>query len=108
MSKGVIFQELYATCGDVIQFILFVHAYYAFEFPLFYSHHNCECDVIIIPFVMGIHQGDPLGGALFALTHFRALCFIVNHFPSCLFPFIVNDTHSIGPLSIVSSAYEHL
>jgi hypothetical protein len=46
---------------------------------------------------MGIHQGDPLGWALFALTHFKALCSIVNHFPSCLFPFNVNDTHIIGP-----------
>jgi len=47
------------------------------------------------------------GGALFALTHFRALCCTVSHFPSCLFPFIIDDTHIIGPLLIVSSTYKH-
>jgi hypothetical protein len=56
---------------------------------------------------MGIHQGDPWGGALFTLTHFEALCSITSCFPSCVFPSIVNNTHIIGPPSIVSSAYEH-
>jgi hypothetical protein len=32
---------------------------------------------------MGTHQGDPLGEALFALAHFKALHFIASHFPSC-------------------------
>jgi hypothetical protein len=56
---------------------------------------------------MGTYQGNPLGGALFTLTHFRALCSTTRHFHSYLFPSIVNDTHIIRPLSIVSSAYEH-
>jgi hypothetical protein len=56
---------------------------------------------------MGIRQGDPLGGALFALAHFRILCFITSHFPSSLFPSIVDHIHIIGPPSIVSSTYEH-
>ncbi len=102
MSKGVIFEKLCVTCGDIIQFIPLVRAFYAFEFPLFYSHHNCESNVTIIPFTMGIRQGDPLGRALFTLAHFKTLCFIVNHFPSYLFPYIINDTHIINPFSIVS------
>jgi hypothetical protein len=72
---------------------------------MFYSHHNCEGDVIIIPFAMGTHQGDPLGWALFALTHFRALRSIANDFLSCLFPSIIDDIHIIGPLSIISFVY---
>jgi hypothetical protein len=56
---------------------------------------------------MGIRQGDLLGGVLFVLTHFKALHSIVNHFPSCLFPSIIDNIHIIGPLSIVSSAYKH-
>jgi hypothetical protein len=56
---------------------------------------------------MGTRQGDALGGALFVLTHFRALCFIINHFPSCLFPSITDDIHIIGPFSIISYVYEH-
>jgi hypothetical protein len=74
---------------------------------MFYNYYNHEGDVTIIPSAMGICQGDPLGEALFALAHFRALCFTTSHFLSCLFPSIANDIHIIGPLSIVSYAYEH-
>jgi hypothetical protein len=56
MSKKVIFQELHATGGDMIQFIPFVRAFYAFESPLFYNHRNHEGDVIVVHFAMGIHQ----------------------------------------------------
>jgi len=62
MSRKVIFQELCVTSGDIIQLILFVCAFYAFEFPMFYSHCNHEADVIIIPFAMVPYQGDPWGG----------------------------------------------
>jgi hypothetical protein len=54
-SKIVIFQKLWATCGDIILLIPFVCAFYAFEFPLFYSHHNCEVEVMVIPSAMGTH-----------------------------------------------------
>jgi len=67
--RKVIFQELHAIGRDIIQFIPFVHAFYAFENPLFYSHYNCGGDVTVIPFAMGTCQGDPLGRALFALVH---------------------------------------
>jgi hypothetical protein len=40
---------------------------------LFYNHCNREGDVTSIPFAMRTCQGDFLGGALFVLTHFRAL-----------------------------------
>jgi hypothetical protein len=42
MLEGVIFQKLHATSGDIIQFISFVHAFYAFEFLLFYNHYIHE------------------------------------------------------------------
>ncbi len=61
VPRGIIFQECRATSGDIIQLIPFVHAFYAFESPLFYNHHNHEGDVTIIPFAMGTRQGDPLG-----------------------------------------------
>jgi hypothetical protein len=90
-----------------VQLIPFVHAFYAFESPLFYNHHNHESDVTVIHSAMGTCHNDPLGGALFTLAHFKALHSITNHFFSYLFPSIANDTHIISPLSIVSSAYEH-
>jgi hypothetical protein len=52
VSIRVIFQKLHVTGGDIMQFIPFVHAFYAFESPLFYSHHNHEGDVTVIPFAM--------------------------------------------------------
>jgi len=97
VSRGVIFQELHVVGGDIIQLIPFVHAFYAFESPLFYSHYNHDGDVMVIPSTMGIHQTNPLGNALFTLTHLKVLRFTVNHFPSYLFPSITNDTHIIGP-----------
>ncbi len=80
MSREIIFQELRAASGDIIQFIPFVHAFYAFESPLFYNHHNRESVVIIIPFTMGTCEGDPWRGALFVLAHFWVLCSTTNHF----------------------------
>ncbi len=100
MLRRVIFQKLRATSGNIIQLM-------SFKSPLFYNHHNHENDVTIIPSTMGTRQGDPLGAALFVLAHFKALCSTANHFPSCLFPSIVNNTHIIYPPLIVSSAYEH-
>jgi hypothetical protein len=70
MSRKVAFQELCAIGGDIMQFISFVCA---FESPLFCNHRNCVGDVIVILSTIGSHQGDPLGGALFALAHFKAL-----------------------------------
>jgi hypothetical protein len=49
---------------------------------------------------MGTHQGDLLEGALFVLTHFKALRFIISYFLSCLFPSIVNNINMIGPLPL--------
>ncbi len=51
--RRVIFQKLRVTNGNIIQLILFVHAFYAFEPPLFYNHCNCESDFIAIPSAMG-------------------------------------------------------
>jgi hypothetical protein len=86
VSRKVIFQKLRVIGGDIIQFIHFVHAFYAFESPLFYNHCNREGDVTIIPFAMETRQGDPLGRALFVLAHFRVLHSTANHFPSCFHP----------------------
>jgi hypothetical protein len=65
--------------------------------PMFYSHHNHDGDVTIIPFAMGTHQSDPLKGPLFALIHFKALHSTIEYFLFCLFPSIINNIHIIGP-----------
>jgi hypothetical protein len=51
---------------------------YEFDSSLFYSHHDHEGDVIIVPIAMGFQQGDPWGGwggALFAFAHFKGFKF---------------------------------
>jgi hypothetical protein len=76
--RGVIFQELRATSRDIIQLIHFVYALYVFKFP--YNHHNRYGDVIIIPSTMRTRQGDlGGGGALFALSYFRASHYITSN-----------------------------
>jgi hypothetical protein len=90
-----------------MQLIPFVCAFYAFESPLFYSHYNREGDVIVNPFAMGTHGGDLVGGAPFTVAHFRALHSAISHFPSCIFPSIIVDTHIINLPFIVSFAYKH-
>ncbi len=55
MSRGVIFQELLIIGGNIMQFIPFVHAFHAFESPLFYSYCNHESNLTIILFAMGTH-----------------------------------------------------
>jgi len=80
VSIGVIFQELYATRGDIIQFIPFVRAFYAFKFPLFYSHCNHEGDVTASHLSWGFVKVILGGGTLFVLTHFRALHSRASHF----------------------------
>ncbi len=44
MLRGVIFQKLCAEGENIIQFIPFVLAFYAFEFFLFYNHCNRKSD----------------------------------------------------------------
>jgi hypothetical protein len=70
MSKGVTFQKLFVACGNIIQFIPFVHAFYALKSPLLYSHRNYEGDVKIIPSAMGTRQGILWGGDIICFSLF--------------------------------------
>jgi len=108
MSTRAIFQELCATSGDIIQLIPFVHAFYAFVFPLFCNHYNCEDNVIIDhPIYHGYPSKWSHGKGIITLTHFKALRFTTSHFSFYLFSSIANDIHIISFPSIMSSTYEH-
>jgi hypothetical protein len=60
--------------GDIIQFIPFIHTFFALKTHLYYNHHNLQVEVIIIPLTMGIHQSDPFGAftcpSLFQSSYF--------------------------------------
>jgi hypothetical protein len=75
----------------------FFFTFHAFKSSLFYNHHNHDGDVTIIPFAMRTRHGDLLRGALFALAHLRALRSTTSHFPSYLFPSIIDNIHIIHP-----------
>jgi hypothetical protein len=75
--------------------------------PLFFNRHSFLGNMFIIQSSISTHQGDLLGGLFFLLIHFRTLCSLTSLFPSYLFPFVANDTHIIGPTSIVSQAFHH-
>ncbi len=85
VSKEVIFQEIHAIGEDIIQLIPFVRAFYAFESPMFYNHCKREGEVIVIPFTMGTHQCEPLGGALFDLVHLEFYILQLIVFPFVYF-----------------------
>jgi hypothetical protein len=53
-------------------------------------------DLIVISFEFSTQHGDPLGGMLFALVHFRALHFTATTHLTCVFPSLADDTHMIG------------
>jgi hypothetical protein len=86
-------------------FLLFMHSMYS----------NFFCFIVhIIMKVMSQSSHLPQGpinvilwGGIIHFSHFRVLHSIASHFPSCLPPSITDDTHIIGPLSIISSTYEH-
>jgi hypothetical protein len=39
---------------------------------------------------------DPLGGTLFALAHLCVLCPTIVAHPTCIFPFLADDTHMVS------------
>jgi len=45
---------------------------------------------------LGTQQGDPLGGALFALAHLCALHLTIIAERTCVFHLLANDTHIVG------------
>lgn len=80
--------------GDIVKLIPFVCTFYVFEFPFILQPLKLQswCHYVMIPSTMGIFQGSSSWIALFALTFFKALQYIANQFPSCLFPTIVDET----------------
>jgi hypothetical protein len=48
-----------------------------------------------------------LGGLLFTPTHFQAFCNLVGFSPSSLSPSIIDDTHIIGHVLVVSQIFHH-
>jgi hypothetical protein len=57
---------------------------------------------------LGTKQGDPLGGPLFPLTHYRTFVKTIVQTPNCVFPSLVDDTHIMGPMNEIVPTFDHL
>jgi len=64
--------------------------------------------VIIIESFLSTNQGDPLGGFLFTLAHYRTLLETITWAPNYVFPSLTNDTHIVGPMSEIIRTFDHL
>jgi len=56
---------------------------------------------------MGTCKVDLIVKPLFALVHFHVLQTFFVVFPLCLFPLLVDDTHILGPISVLPLIYDH-
>jgi len=59
--------------GSLANIVPFTRLFYGIHYPLYYQHGRHVEGVTIIESSLGMRQGDPLGGPLFALAHYRTL-----------------------------------
>jgi len=64
----------------IAQLLFFVCFFHIFESPLYFTHCNQKSDVTNIALPTSTHQGDLLGGAMFAIANFLLLRTTTNHF----------------------------
>jgi len=100
--RATIFQELRSFINTLDQLFPFVRWFYACSFSLYFSKASSRHgDFTIISSKSNTQHGDPLGGMLFALAHFRTLCPTTTTHFTCVFLSLANDTHIVGPASNV-------
>jgi hypothetical protein len=76
---------------------------------LFYFQHGWHVEgVTIIESFSSTRYGDPLGGFLFALAHYRTLLKTIVRAPNYVFPSLANDTHIVGPMNEITYAFDQL
>ena len=73
VERSFIFFELRAAGGEISQLLPFVRAFYSCPISLLHHVHGATPTVEVLQSSTGTRQGDPLGGALFALAHFCEL-----------------------------------
>ncbi|KAL2610235.1 hypothetical protein R1flu_028808 [Riccia fluitans] len=108
VSREALFCELRVATCSLDQLFSFVRSFYACRSSLYFSHCSREDEVSLFSSESSTRQGDPLGGALFALAHLCALRTVASKHPLCLFLSLANDTHIVGPLEVVVPAFHTL
>jgi hypothetical protein len=64
--------------------------------------------VTIIESFVGMRHGDPLGGHLFALAHYRTFLETIMRVPNYVYPSLADDIHIVGPMNEITCAFDHL
>ncbi len=64
--------------------------------------------VTIIESSLGMKQGDPLGGFLFALAHYWTFLKTTTRAPNYVFPSLTDNIHIVGLVSKITCAFDHL
>jgi hypothetical protein len=93
--------------GQLLQLFVFVHSFYGLRIPLYFNHHSSSKALFVIFSYVSTHQDNPLARPFFALAHFYTLHFSLKFFPSCIFPYLVDDTHILDLTHVVSLAFDH-
>jgi len=57
--------------GLLANIVLFTRLFYGIHYPFYYQHERHVEGVTIIESSLSTRQGDPLGGPLFVLAHYR-------------------------------------
>ncbi len=64
--------------------------------------------VTIIGSSLGMRQGDPLGGPLFVLAHYRTFLETIAQAPNYVFPSLADDIHIVGPMNEITHTFDHV
>jgi hypothetical protein len=81
ISQIVIFKELQGARGFLAIITPFTKLFLRCLFFFYYQHRQHENKVTIIESTSSTKQGDPLGGHLFALTHYRTFLKTIAYTP---------------------------
>lgn len=103
-----IFKELWDVRGPLANIVLLTKLFYGVHYFLYYQHGQREEGVTIIESLLGMRQGDPFRGLLFALTHYRALLETIAWTPNYVFPSLTDNTYIMGPMNEIILAVDHL
>ncbi len=108
VSQVVIFKKLCDVEGTLANIVPFTRFFYDVHPSLYYQHGQNVEGVTIIESSSSTKQGDPLGGPLFVLAHYRTFLETITQAPNYIFPSLTDDTHIMGPKNEITYAFDHL
>jgi len=103
VSWIIIIFKLRNVKGPLVNIVPFTKLFYDVHSSLYYLHGQHEEGVTIIESFLSTRRGDPLGGPLFALAHYRTLLKTITQAPDYVFQSLTDKTHIVGPMNKIIS-----